>query len=178
MTIDKRDNLWNAVFEIFYDCYFEEIVSHRLVQRWSIIDDITKWLVALTASGSAVAGWALWNNEGYKEIWLSISMLAGFLSITHSSLGIQARIKSWAETKKSFVLLRMELQSIRQDMKIDPEFDIELIGKRILAARSRYEDAMAQLGVDSFRGSRLENDAQEQLNKLIADQIVEVNDGN
>lgn len=177
MEIDKRDNLWEASFEIFYDCYFEEIVSSKLVQFWSIVDDVTKWLVALTASSSAIAGWALWNDAGYKELWLAVSMVASFLSITHSSLGIQSRIKSWSETKKSFVMLRMELQSIRQDISIDPRFEIEKMQERLLKARSKYEDAMSQLGTDSFRSNKIERKAQEQLNKVIEDQI-EVSDGN
>lgn len=177
MTFDKRDTLWKASFDIFYDCYFEEIASHRLLQFWSVFDDVAKWLVALSASSSAVAGWALWQHETGKEIWLIISMLAGFLSITQSSLGIQSRIKSWSETKKSFVILRMELQSIRQDMEIDSEFDIDTMSKRIFSARAKYEDAMSQLGSDSFRSARLEKNAQKYLNTLIADQI-EGNNGN
>ena len=177
MEIDKRDKLWEASYDIFYDCYYEEIVSHWLVQFWSVVDDITKWLVALTASSSAVAGWALWNNAGYKELWLMLSMAAGFLSITHSSLGIQSRIKTWSETKKSFVILRMELQSIRQDMAINPDFEIEVMTKRITDVRSKYEDAMSQLGADSFRTSCVERKAQEKLNQTISDQI-EVSNGN
>lgn len=173
MNPDNRDNLWTASFEIFYDCYFEEILADRLVHFWSVVDDVTKWLVAITASGSAVAGWALWNGYGYKEFWLLISMIASLLSITHGVLGIQSRIKTWAENKKAFVILRMEMQAIRQDMVIDPQFDIVHMNERLVSARSKYQDSMSQLSSESFRSDRLENKVQNKLNKIISDQIME-----
>ena len=177
MSDDKKDNLWVASYEVFYDCYFEEIVADKMLQFWSVVDDVTKWLVAITASGSAVAGLALWNGHGYKELWLLISMVASILSITHGSLGIQGRIKTWAEVKKSFSMLRMELQGIRQDMQIDPQFDTEDINNKFLAVRSTYQDVMSQLSSDSFRTSGVETKAQQKLNEKISDQI-EVNNGN
>jgi hypothetical protein len=173
MNSHIRDNLWNASFEIFYDCYFEEMIADRLVHFWSVVDDITKWLVAITASGSAVAGWALWSGHGYKEIWLLLSMTASLLSITHSALGIQGRIKTWAENKKAFVILRMEMQAIRQDMTIDPEFDGDAMKKRLESARSNYQAAMSQLSSESFRCEKLELKIQIKLNEVISDQIKE-----
>ena len=171
MSTDKRDNLWLASFEIFYDCYFEEIISHRLVQFWSQVDDVTKWLVAITASSSAVAGWALWNNIGYKELWLVLSMVASLLSITHGALGIQGRIKTWSENKKAFVILRMEMQAIRQDIRIDPQFDIDKMNERLVAVRLNYQDAMAQLSSESFRSEKLELKVQAKLNEIISNEI-------
>ena len=45
--------LWKAVFETFYDASYNEAVADTLVSRWQVVDDLSKILVAVTASGSA-----------------------------------------------------------------------------------------------------------------------------
>jgi hypothetical protein len=54
MDFDPRDELWNAAFNTYYDAYYEEIAADKMISRWQILDELTKVLVALTASGSAM----------------------------------------------------------------------------------------------------------------------------
>ncbi len=68
--MDARDIIWDKVFEVFYDSYYYEMLSNKLISKWLAIDEITKVLVAITTSGSAIAGWALWNKEGFQYIWI------------------------------------------------------------------------------------------------------------
>lgn len=62
MTLDQRDEIWTAAFYTYYDAYYEEICADRLTNRWQKLDEMTKVLVAFTASTSAVTGWALWTE--------------------------------------------------------------------------------------------------------------------
>ena len=58
MALDARDEVWNAAYDTYYSTYFEEMVCDVLLDRWQWLDEVTKVLVALTATGSAVTGWA------------------------------------------------------------------------------------------------------------------------
>ena len=62
MDTDPRDTLWTSAFDTYYDVYYEELVADEVNNRWQILDEVTKVLVALTASGSAISGWILWNE--------------------------------------------------------------------------------------------------------------------
>jgi hypothetical protein len=77
------------------------------------------------------------------------------------------------QNKKAFVILRMEMQAIRQDMTIDPQFDSDAMNKQLVSVRSGYQDAMSQLSSESFRSEKLELKVQKKLNELISDQIEE-----
>ena len=108
MVEDTRDKLWELVFETFYDSYYEEIVADKLVYRWQLFDQISKVLIALTASGSAVSGWALWNQPAFRNIWVTLAGLGAVLSIIHAALSVSSRLKEWRDVKTSFVVLRID----------------------------------------------------------------------
>lgn len=171
MEFDQRDQIWKSSFDIYYDCYFEEMVADHLLYRWSLLDDINKWLVAITASGSVISGWALWSDPNLKTIWAVLAGLSAILAITHTALGVQQRIKNWEDAKKSFVILRIELDSLRQDMTMDAEFKINEIVERLQDLRSRFCDQMSRLSPDTLRNRWLEGKIQNKLNDKIADQI-------
>jgi hypothetical protein len=173
MTFDPRDIIWNSTFDTYYDCYFEEMVADKLLYRWCLLDDINKWLIALTASGSAVSGWALWDKPELNLIWIILSSLSAFLAITHSSLGVQQKIKSWEVSKKAFVDLRIEFEWLRQDISIHPDFDIPEVEQRLNSLRQRYSENMSRLSPDTLRTRKLDSSIQTKLNDTIANQIEE-----
>ena len=171
MSFDPRDQIWEATFDIYYECYFEEMVADYLLYRWCLLDDINKWLIAITASGSAVSGWALWSDPNCKTIWIIFASISAFLAITHSALGVQQRIKNWEASKKSFVDLRIEFGCLRQDMSISPDFDIETIVNRMEVLRKQYREEMSRLSPDTLRHQWLEKKIQNKLNETISDQL-------
>jgi len=171
MGHDPRDEIWKSCFDTFYESYFEEMVADHLLHRWSLLDDINKWLIAITASGSAVSGWALWNNPDMKMVWVGLASVSALLAITHSALGVQQRIKNWEGSKKTFVKLRVELGWLRQDISIDPNFDIDITRNRLDLLRKSYGDEMSRLSPDTLRTRKLEQRIQDRLNDTISDQL-------
>jgi len=171
MSFDPRDKIWEVCFDTYYECYFEEMVADHLLYRWCIVDDINKWLIAITTSGSAVSGWALWSDPDYKLVWIGLASLSALLAITHTSLGVQQRIKNWESSKKSFTDLRIELSWLRQDMSINPDFDANETQNRMKLLRKQYRDNMSRLSPDTLRNRRLERKVQNKLNETISDQI-------
>ena len=79
MTFDPRDELWNASYETYYDAYYGEITADKVTTRWLKFDNFTKILVSLTASGSAISGWVLWNDPNFKYIWFALAGFGAFL---------------------------------------------------------------------------------------------------
>src|SRR5947208_8688294 len=99
---EAREELWKASYETCYDSLFEELTADSLITRWGSVDEVTKVLVMLTASSSAVSGWVLWSQPGYRAFWLLISGIAATLSIVHTALGVPGRIRMHAEDKRRF----------------------------------------------------------------------------
>jgi hypothetical protein len=132
---DSLQNLWRASFDTYFDSFFEEFLAAAMISRWSTVDDITKVLVAVTASGSAISGWAVWNHPSTKVIWGICSGLAALLSVVHSSLGISTRIKSHAEDQRRFSSLRADLETFRYKMQFQEHLDVAEIEKEFLVFR-------------------------------------------
>jgi hypothetical protein len=126
MTTETTPTASNGVylsesFDTFYDSYFQEMASETLVSRWQIIDKSTAFLVASTASGSALAGWALWSAPGWKLGWAAVAGVATVASIGHGVMGVPERVKTHGEVRRGFSKLRVDLETYRQRLKADLE---------------------------------------------------------
>ncbi len=153
--MDPRDELWNQSFVTYYESYLQELLGDKIVSRWRTIDDVTKILVALTATGSVVSAWALWETADGKLVWSIIAGIASILSILHASLSVPAKLKDWVEVKQLFTGLRLDLETFRQNMAMNPNFDIDAFNKSYNDLRARYRDAMIRIQNDWFRTRRL-----------------------
>lgn len=151
-----RDELWKQAYYLWYNARFNGYVAEKMADRHKAIDDVTKLLVALTASGSAVAGWSVWADGSIaKGWWAVLSGAAAFLSVVHSSLEIPARLKSWVELKGCYVQIRIELEGIRALISKDANFDATLVGEQIEHARIKLGEYEARLPSDFFATGRL-----------------------
>lgn len=172
MDVDPRDEIWNGVFNTYYDAYFEESFSGALARRWQKLDEITKGLVAITASGSAVAGWALWTQPGPKMAWSCVAGVAAVLSIVSSALRVSDRLKHHTECERRFSVLRSELETLRYEMRIDPTFPIDVFTKRLIEFRKRLTAATQMLEHDLLSTMRLRFKIQEELDTILSSEIV------
>ena len=170
-TNDPREQLWRASFNTYYDALFEETVADALINSWGRLDDFTKWVVAITASGSAISGWALWGSQGGKVFWLILSGIAAILSITHTALAVNNRIKAHADDKRRFAQLRIDLETFRYRLEVEP-FDSDKFNKEFSDFRKTYSDDVALLNSDTFRTKGYEIKLQKQINIQIADQTI------
>ncbi|HXY79686.1 MAG TPA: hypothetical protein VEI08_03525 [Candidatus Bathyarchaeia archaeon] len=171
MAIDQRDEIWNAAFDTYYDAFYEEICADKLINRWQKLDETSKVLVALTASTSAVAGWALWTEPHFKPLWSGIAGIAALLTILHASLSVSGRIKDQAEIKRLFASLRIDLETFRYRMRFDPSFSIPDFTKEFSAYRDRYSSNMQLLRNDVARTKGLQERSQAQVDEILAPEI-------
>lgn len=172
MTNDPRDALWEAAYRAYYDVYYSELLATTLVRRWQVLDDVTRVLVALTTSASAVAGWALWKEEGFRVIWSVLAGSGAVLAIVHATLSVPRRVKDWLDAETRARTLRIDLETVREKMRINPQFDIKAIEKSVMACRDKYRDMSRVPLHDLLLNSRLENKVQDALNARLADQTI------
>jgi hypothetical protein len=109
MAFDPRDELWEVTFETYYDAYYNEQLADYLINRWQRVDESTKVLSALTASGTAMSGWALWSQPSFHLLWALLAGVAALLTITHAALAVPGRLKDQAELKRRFASLRTDV---------------------------------------------------------------------
>src|SRR5262249_41620258 len=125
VAADPRAQLSERTTHLLYDSSFQEMVADASVKRWSRLDDLTKTLVATTASSSAVSGWALWGSSGGRSIWVLVSGIAAILSVVHTSLGVSHRINGHTDDKRRFSKLRTDVElflfRLQQPRTFDPE---------------------------------------------------------
>lgn len=141
--IDQNDlqawnEIWNSAHEMKYECFFQELCSEWLVNRWKAIDSITKFLITFTASGSAISGWVLWNYSVLSELWAVLAGCAAVLSIIHSSFNITTRIEEATLQYSQFKSLRMNLDSFQIKMKIKAFEKLEDYKSEIMSITQEY----------------------------------------
>lgn len=168
---DPRDGLWEAAWETFYDTLFEEMATDGLITKWSRFDDITKVLVTMTASGSAISGWTVWNRPGYQPLFLALTGLAAILSLVSTSLAISARIKAHVESNRRFAGLRVDLETFRMKMRVNPDFDFQAFEREFDGYRKRYGEITQLRSSDTFRTNRFDKKIQLLENRKLANQI-------
>lgn len=167
MSQDARDKLWEKSFDTFYDSKYEEIAADFVVRRLQYLDEITKILVAVTASGSAIAGFTLWNQPGFKYMWAAIAGVAALVSIVHSTMGIPGRLKEYSDVSRHFVILASDLAAFRDQMEIFPDFSVPDYNQKYTGYRNRYTEGQKKLPNDLFFTDRLANRAQDAVDKKL-----------
>ena len=172
MATDQRDQLWQMAWDAYYDSYFEEIAADLLINKWLFFDDWAKILVSLTASGSAISGWALWNDPFFRPIWIIVAGFSAVLSVVHTALGVPGRIKDWSEIKRRFTSLRIDLETFFNKMQLDPKFPITEFSDKYTEFRRLYSESTQLLKNDMLRTEGLRNQAQDRLNERLKDKIA------
>lgn len=168
---DPRDILWNESFRIFYDSYYEQILCEKLLRKWYMVDLLARILVALTASGSAIAAWAVWTINGFNWIWAVIAGISALLSVFHSVLNVPSRLKELSELRASYLMARADVQRLRFLMRLKPDFPVDSFAEDLTRVRRTYNEVDSKQVVDVFRTRSMEKHAQEELNAIIADEV-------
>ena len=164
---DPLDRLWKETYALYYDAHYYEIESELIVQRWQRIDDVVRVVVAVTASSSAVAGWSLWSDPAGKTVWACIAGLSALVAIVHAALGVPARLKEWGEIHRLFLVLRNDIQTLRQQMRIQSGGSAKALQAAFDAARTRFTDGESKIKSDLLRTGRLRKAAQSLLEERI-----------
>lgn len=168
---DPRDVLWEEAFRIYYDTYFEQLICERLLSKWSVVDLVSRLLVAVTASGSAITAWAVWTLAGFSWVWAALAGISALLSVVHSVLNVPSRLKELTESRTAYLLARADAERMRLSMRLDPQFNVTTLAEDLSRLRRTYNEADAKQGFDVFRTRGLEVEAQKEVNAIMANEV-------
>jgi hypothetical protein len=171
MAFDARDEIWNAAYDTYYSSYFEEMVCDVLLDRWQWLDEFTKILVALTATGSALAGWALWQDPNFKWIWTLLAGTGAVLAILHAALDVSGRLKSHGDNRRLLASLRIDLETFRYRMQANNEFSVDEFTNELVELRERYGQAIDRGRNDIMLTDSMRKTVQDELDERIANKI-------
>jgi hypothetical protein len=143
--------------------------AESVVTRWQKIDLTVAILVAITASGSAIAGWSLWSEPGWKSLWVMIAGGTALISAVHGAAAIPTRIKEQEEIRRKFSGLRTGLQTFRQELKLGVDGDTAR--KEFLELRRKLEDSVASSRKDIALTHSLQIRVQDRLNEILHGEI-------
>ncbi|BEV17550.1 hypothetical protein HBDW_43380 [Herbaspirillum sp. DW155] len=167
MATDPRDEIWNAAYFSYYQTYYAEIVEDALIGRWSYFDHVTKIAAAVTSGSSAVAGWALWKHPDYSWVWPLLTTASALLVIFAKQLTVAEKLRDHPNSRIVFSTLRIDLESFRVKMRINPEFPIESFQDELLGFRKRYANEIKRLKHDVLLTQSLREKCQVELNNRV-----------
>ena len=163
MPKNQNCEIWQHTIETYYCVYYEEVAAEILINYWQLLDEFSKIIIAITASGSAISGWTLWNKPEYRISWLVIAGLGSLLAIIHSTLSVSNRIENWNDTKKYFSSLRLDIEKFLSKITITNESTY----KEYSNIRDRYKEGMQKKKNDILWTNFLEKKAQKNLDLKI-----------
>jgi hypothetical protein len=118
MAKDAIEDFWRSGYDTLYEAYFYELGSENLIAQWARLDLAAGILTAITASGSAVSGWALWAEPGGKTLWCIVAAIASLAAIVHARLAVPGKIREEERRRQHFAGLRIDLETFMQNLRI------------------------------------------------------------
>src|SRR5258707_680788 len=116
MTDSERREIWIEAYRYFYLAYYHELPASALGRRWDRWASGVSLAIALTSSGSALSGWALWKTDRGLIVWSFLAGSASILSIAQSKLNVASRIRKQAAVRRKFARIRLRLQETLEDI--------------------------------------------------------------
>jgi hypothetical protein len=165
--IRKWRELWVFVNADHYACFYEEAVADYLVSRWRLLDTLSKFLTAFSASGSTVAAWAVWSSsDSGKAAWAVASGLTAIIALVHMSLGISDRIKEDTLIFSTFQQLRLDLEIMKKKMRLGNKGLTDYLND-YMDITSKFGKAYSLKRPDFFLTRKREEKIQADINKRL-----------
>jgi hypothetical protein len=143
-NLSPRETLLNDAFKTWFNSRYQELISSELLEKWQLVDTFAQIGIALAASGSAVAGWQLWEKPAMKVAWAVISGAVSIVALCHKGFRVTDKIRIWSESKKAFTMLRNQLEILRYEVDASFGRDRKSIDKRYLEIKKSYADEDAK----------------------------------
>jgi len=171
MNQTSKETYWLPSYETLYETSYYEYTAEALTARWEWIHIMTSIFVSITASGSAVAGWALWSDPAWRIGWVIFAGGASIASIIHTTIGVPGRVRETEKIRSFFSQLRVDLKTFRQrlDMDLNPTDADTQYGE----LRGRYAHGVSLQRYDIANTSRLRSRAQNQVNESLKEYITD-----
>lgn len=162
MARDKDHPVWDV-----YDLYRTTRLNVKYFSaRLSRLQRINFWMefiLAATASSSAIAAFALWQTSIGGKVWQALGALAAVLAIMKPLLNLTEKIRKIEEVITGYRVLEYDLKKIAVAVSQRKAYDKELSDKF-----SNSLDRMAELAIkynESSEDKKLKKKCQEEVMK-------------
>ena len=177
MKDDQRDltesdkatwsQLWDNLHQTHYLAFFDELYAESTVRSWRAFDTGSRFMQLLTASGSAIAGWALWKQDGYKELWIYLAGASAIIALVHTVLNVSEKVKEDTQVYCEFKKLRLQLELLKSKMQIKLYDSLSEYKRDYFAILDQFGTASALKKPDSFLFKNRPEKIQAELNKKL-----------
>ena len=147
-TYENFLGLRRRSWKLYYRCEYQMAKLDMLGERWMHFDVPIRWLVAITATGSVVAGFAFWETSPGRIVWGSIAVLAAVGSITHGVLDTPGRIKSLQNELNTFSSLALDAEDLYSRLNASTDINLGEAEEEFQALRKRYNEGKISLKRD------------------------------
>lgn len=143
-NLSPQEIVLNDAFKTWFNSRYQELISSELLEKWQLVDTFVQIGIALAASGSAVAGWQLWEKPAMKIVWAVVSGAVSVIALCHKGFRVTDKVRIWSESRKAFTMLRNQLEILRYEVNTSFEKNRDSIDKRYLEIMSSYADEDAK----------------------------------
>lgn len=173
MTATERQQYWQELWKLYYSVYFHELVDATVGNRLSWAVKISDFVFGATASGSAIAAWAVWNEAAFQPVWGALSGAAGFLAIVMPIIGIRDLAKNYSASLILARRLRLRIEFYRAELNIREDWDKAALLSKLNGFQGQYEEFILQRPADSFFETKaVVESCQKRLNVILKDELA------
>ena len=159
----KIENLKTIISKAIFQSYSQERMSEMASERWQQIDIVIAMFIAVTASGSAIAGWTLWSEPGWKYFWAFFAGIGSLASIAHGIMSVSSRIKDQENVRQIFCESRFDFEALQEDLDIGISDDHA--SRRYTEIRKKYSHCVKQTRPDIIFTKRFRKKGMELIKK-------------
>ncbi|HZE62661.1 MAG TPA: hypothetical protein VE056_02220 [Pyrinomonadaceae bacterium] len=164
------EKYWKPSYETLYKVAFQEAISSALADKWLRIDTVVNIVVSITATGSAIAGWALWTQPGWRIGWVLSAGFVSVLSIIHNGIQVPTRLKDQIDYRRQLSKLRVDLETFRQKLELG-RGTIDMFDEWYIELRNRYAELVNRAPSDIANTHKLRVKIQKEVNGLLEEEI-------
>jgi hypothetical protein len=161
------NEIWNDLHKTHYVAFYEELCAEHSVRVWRRVETVVKALQMATASGSAIAGWALWTQEGLRTVWVCVAGIAAIASLVHVCFNISDKIKEDTLVYSRFKYIRLQAERLCRHMKIRAYERLSDYKRDYMDLVKEHDAASASRTPDFLLRQKTEETIQKKLNKII-----------
>jgi hypothetical protein len=170
---DFENRLLDPVNTVLADATRQELISRALVRRWQNIDQFGTLILVVTIVGSGVAGaGTVWLAKGWQGIWLAATVVGIAFSIENLWLSTSEKVARQRDFYTDFVVIRRELEKLREDIKLGIEYTLakETYDKLYARLNESASEAASQ-NISIVFTANLDRSVAEQMKKHMLDKF-------
>ncbi len=163
----KRKEIWNEAFKIYYTLFFQENLSGEICQRWT-------WVVRVlnTTTLMVLSFVFLSSHFNFSKTLIGIVSIVGIIVSIIQFFPISEKAYEWNTMNTKLREYRVKMEALRSDIKQEPNFSLKAFIKRFEQCRYMLLVKNQQMFTTSiFNTNSLKNKVQDKLDYFLKDEI-------